>query len=121
MTSALWLPQPMPWNPPSHDDDVVIAIRALATGTANSAHQALVWRYLMYVTKASDEFQDLSFRPGGEEGRRATDFADGSRFVGMMIRKLLRPEFTPKSKIPEIPPTIQKRMRQRREKKIVAA
>jgi hypothetical protein len=54
----------------------------------------------MYVTAASEEFQDLSYRPG-EQGIRATDFAEGKRFVGQQVRKLLRPELTPKPKPPE--------------------
>lgn len=115
----MWLPKPLPWIPPDHDDATVYAIRAVAEGLANDSQQKLFWRYLMYVTKASDEFQDLSFRPSGEKaGARgeATDFAEGMRFVGMMIRKLLRPEFTPKSQDAE-PATksVQQRLRDRRQ------
>lgn len=28
---------------------------------------------------------DLSYRPGGNDGRRDTDFAEGKRFVGMHL------------------------------------
>lgn len=34
--------------------------------------------------------RDLSYRPGGEEGRRDTDFAEGKRFVGLQIGFLLK-------------------------------
>jgi hypothetical protein len=115
MPTTAWLPKPWPWLPSDYSDDVVMAVRQLADGKANEAQQKLAWRWLMYVTAASDEFQDLSFRPGGEDGRRATDFADGKRFVGMQVKKLLRPELTPKP-IETSPASlsVQKRLRSRR-------
>src|SRR5262245_13186098 len=90
-----WLPKAEPWATPDHDDLVVQAVRALWAGNANAAQQETLRNWLMYVTKASDEFQDLSFRPEKYGGQRATDFAEGMRFVGMQVRKLLRPEYTP--------------------------
>lgn len=116
--TAVWLPKSLPWIPPDHTDEVVMAIRAFEAGNANAGQQQTAWRYLMYLTRASGEFQDLSFRPGGAEGRRATDFAEGMRFVGMMLRKLLRPEFTPQPKTPALPVSVQKRFRERRAKKV---
>jgi len=111
----MWLPKKNPWIPPDHDEHVVYAVRALAEGIASDSQQKLVWRYLMYVTGASEEFADLSYRPDSEGGRRDTDFAEGKRFVGLMIRKLLRGEFTPKSNPTEALTTVQQRLRQRRE------
>ena len=96
----VWRPKPEPHNPPDYDDDVIMAVRSFAEGVANGQQQKLVWTWLMYVTAASDEFQDLSYRPG-EMGTRATDFAEAKRFVGMQFRKMLRPELTPKLKTPE--------------------
>ena len=90
-----WLPRAEPHLPPYHDPDVVLAIRAWSMGTATPEQQKLSWRYAMYVTKASDEFQDLSYRPG-DKGALATAFAEGSKFAGMMLRKLLHPSLTPK-------------------------
>jgi hypothetical protein len=112
-----WLPKPLPWIPPDYSDDVVMAVRAFEAGNANEAQQKMVWRYLMYVTKATDEFQDLSFRPGGGTAGapgEATNFAEGSRFVGMMFRKLLRAELTPKPPVTSVPLPVQKRMKARR-------
>lgn len=117
---AAWLPKPLPWMSPDYTDDVVMAIRAFEAGNANEGQQKTVWRYLMYLTKASEEFQDLSFRPSGANSGapgEATFFAEGSRFVGMMLRKLLRPECTPKPQSSKAPLPIQKRMRQRRTEK----
>ena len=115
-----WRPKAEPHTPPDYDDDVVMAVRGLATGTASDQQQKLFWTWLMYVTAASEEFQDLSYRPG-EMGIRATDFAEGKRFVGQQIRKMLRPELTPKMRKPEVPvrPTLQgiRAKRQKRQAK----
>lgn len=92
-----WLPRRLPWASPWYDDDIVLAVRAVADGVANQGQQKLFWRYLMYVTGASDEFADLSFRPDDLGGDRGTVFAEGKRFVGNEIRKMLRPELTPKT------------------------
>jgi len=110
----MWLPKKHPWLPPDHDDATVYAVRALAEGLANDSQQKLAWRYLMYVTGASEEFADLSYRPDTEGGSRDTAFAEGKRFVGMMIRKLLRGEFTPKSEATAAPESVRERLRQRR-------
>jgi hypothetical protein len=90
-----WSPKKDPWMPPDYDDVVVYAIRALALGKANAHQQGVAWKWLQYVTGASDEFADLSFRPGAE-GQIATTFAEGKRFVGLQIRKMLHPALTPK-------------------------
>lgn len=117
MIPTPWLPKPLPWEAPDYTDDVVMSVRALVEGKANAAQQQMVWRYLMYLTKGSDEFQDLSFRPSspktGMQGE-ATIFAEGSRFIGMMLRKLLRPECTPRPSTPSPSLSIQKRLRARR-------
>ena len=110
-----WMPQAEPHFPPwgAGDPEIVMAIRAFKDGVANAAQQQLAWKYLMFVTGASEEFADMSYRPDERGGRRATDFAEGKRFVGLQLRKLLRSEFTPKPQTPVTPPSIQKRMRAR--------
>lgn len=110
-----WLPKAEPHLPPdgSDDEQVIQAIRAFEAGIANAAQQQLAWRYLMYVSGASEDFADLSYRPLSKGGAAATNFAEGKRFVGLMLRKLLRPEYTPKPQAQPAPPTIQKRMRDR--------
>jgi len=102
-----WRPRERPWLPPWHDEQVTYAIRAVAEGNANEGQQKLFWRYLMYVTGTSDEFNDLSYRPDSE---RDGIFAEGKRFVGLMIRKLLRSEFTPQ---PQQAPTQTRRTRRK--------
>ena len=34
---------------------------------------------------------DMTFQLGGEDGRRASDFADGRRYVGQQIIRLIQP------------------------------
>lgn len=119
MPATPWLPKPLPWMSPDYTDDVVMAIRAFEAGNANEGQQRTVWRYLMYVTRASEEFADLSFRPEDKGGERATIFAEGARFVGLMLRKLLRAECTPKTQSPQSNQPIQKRMRARRAGKVI--
>lgn len=100
LTSArAWAPKKDPWMAPDRDDAVIWATLAFAKGQASESQQRLLWDWIMYSTGASDEWADLSFRPG-EEGRRATDFAEGKRFVGIQLRSNLHPIRRPK----EAPP-----------------
>ncbi len=95
-----WMPKAEPHLPPDYDDMVIMAVRAFAVGKANEGQQKLAWDYLMYLTAASEEFQDLSYRPGGAKGRRSSDLAEGRRAVGIFYRKLLHPALTPIEKTP---------------------
>ena len=90
-----WRAKAKPYFPPDWDEDVLWAVRQLSQGKASSGQQHVLWDWLMYVTAASDEHADLSYRPGNEEGRRDTDFAEGKRFVGLQVRKMLNPALTP--------------------------
>jgi hypothetical protein len=96
MQRKKWLPKKSPYLPPDYDEEVIYAVIALTKGVASDAQQMLVWKYIMYLSGASEEFQDLSYRPGNE-GQRDTDFAEGKRFVGIMLRKLLLPELIPEN------------------------
>lgn len=90
-----WFPKAHPHHPPDYDEQVIYAVRAWSQGKASEGQQIMAWDYVMYVTGASEQFNDLSYRPDKDGGTRAMDFAEGKRFVGLMIRKLLRPEVTP--------------------------
>lgn len=85
-----WVPKKDPWLSPDYDDRVIYAVRAFANGTASPAQQAIVWRWIAYIT----EVDGLPYR-AGTEGQRDTDFALGKMFVGQQIRKMLHPELTP--------------------------
>jgi len=77
---------PQPWHPARYEDADIYAVQALAGGTANSGQQK---RALEWILIDLCGVRDLSFRTGAEEGRRATDFAEGKRFVGLQIAKLM--------------------------------
>ena len=86
-----WRHHKDPWNPLDYDEDVVFAFRQFAEGKANEGQQQTVLRWLQYACGVG-EYADLSFRPGGQDGERLTTFAEGRRFVGLQMLKLLTPE-----------------------------
>jgi hypothetical protein len=83
-------PKLKPYDPPEYDERSLMAIRALWNGTANAAQQADVRDWLQYIT-GTGAFADLSFRPGGAEAERETAFAEGKKFVGLQLLKMLHP------------------------------
>lgn len=91
-------PQPKaaswPWSPIpksvdggfGFEDADPFALQAVAAGNASSAQQQ---RAIAFIRNVICEGERLSFWPGGEDGRRATDFAEGKRFVSIQIRRFL--------------------------------
>ncbi len=73
-----------PWYPVEYEIADAGAIQALMRGEAGPEQQrrALAW----IIEKASGTY-DVQYYPG-DAGRRDTDFALGSRFVGQQIIKL---------------------------------
>jgi hypothetical protein len=90
MSTPEWKAKANPWEPPAYDETVIYAVRAVHAGTANAAQQKLFWSWLQYASGADD----ISFRPG-DAGQWATSFAEGKRFIGQQVRKLLHPSLTP--------------------------
>jgi len=76
-----------PWFPVEFEDADVFALQALEAGVANEGQQK---RAMTFVREKLCEENRLEFWPGGEDGRRASDFAGGKRFVALQIRRLLR-------------------------------
>lgn len=74
---------------PAFDVDDIAAMQACVRGNASpqQAKRAIDW-----VMAEAARVHDMSFQLGGEEGRRLTDFAEGRRYVGHQIRRLLQPE-----------------------------
>ena len=72
---------PVPYGKPE-----VAAIKALEAGNATPEMQR---RALKWIIETVAGYYDLSFRPG-EDGRRETDFAEGKRFVGAQIVKMVK-------------------------------
>lgn len=79
-------PRDAAWMPPTYDYADVIALKALAEGNANEAQQkrALDW----IITTCAGTYE-LSFRSDADGGERETAFAEGRRFAGMQIVKLV--------------------------------
>lgn len=78
----------MPHRPAEYDEAVIMAVRAFADGKANDGQQKTVWNWILHDVCQVD---GMSYRAGGLEGQRATDFAEGKRFVANQIRKMLNP------------------------------
>jgi hypothetical protein len=64
---------PQPWDPVMLERHEVSALKAL------TPHALSALEKITAVDRAS-------FAAGGEDGRRATDFAEGRRWVGLSIR-----------------------------------
>lgn len=73
-------------TPAIYDKTVLMAIRACIAGKANEGQQQMAMDWI--ITKASNLY-DMSYREG--DGA-ATAFAEGRRFVGNQIVKMLREE-----------------------------
>lgn len=74
-----------PWFPPNWDIADAGAIQALVRGDAMPHQQQ---RALKFIVEKLCATYDVSFRPGGLEGQRETDFAEAKRWVGLQIIKL---------------------------------
>lgn len=84
---ALKLPPGAPYAPTPYSVEDVTALQALDSGRDVPAYVAK--RALDWIILHCAGTYDLSFRPG-EQGDRETAFAEGRRFVGLQIVKLLK-------------------------------
>ena len=84
------MPKPEPHHSEDWDEDVWAAVNAFANGLANEAQQKTVWAWLEYVTRTGG-YEDVSYRPGGDEAARASAYADGKKHVGLQMKKMLHP------------------------------
>ena len=78
---------PAPWAEPEYSKADVIAIQRVAAGDAEPIHQKRVIDIL--VNKIAETY-NLSFRPDDDGGERATAFAEGKRYVGSQLVKLMK-------------------------------
>lgn len=72
------------WAPPDYEVADAAAFQALARGDASEHQQK---RALEYLVNTLCGTYDLSYRPSGD---RDTAFAEGRRFVGLQVVKLLK-------------------------------
>lgn len=71
-------------RPPEYDVAIVSAFQSLQRGDASAHLQRIALQWL--IEKAAMTY-DLSFSPDGE---RATSFAEGRRFVGLQVVKMMK-------------------------------
>ena len=83
-----------PDQPAPFEEADVYAVQALFTGTANDGQQK---RAVKWILEEACKVKDLPWVAGGLEGQRATDFANGRKFAGHQILKMLELRFTPKT------------------------
>jgi hypothetical protein len=80
-----------PWQSPRIEDADIFALQAVAKGIANDGQQRRAFDYVVRVLCETDR---MTFWPGSDDGRRATDFAEGKRWVGIQLRRIekMRPD-----------------------------
>lgn len=78
---------PEPWGSFEPDPADLAAVKALVAGVANEGQQKAV---LALIINRLCGTYDLSFRPGGLAGVRASDFAEGKRYVGNQLVRLTK-------------------------------
>jgi hypothetical protein len=76
-----------PWAPAIYDVADVAAIQSMTRGEATAEQQK---RAIKWIIESACGTYDQTYWPGGEDGRRNTDFAEGKRFVGNSIVKMTR-------------------------------
>lgn len=75
-----------PWVAPLWDLPDAAALQAVARGEADGAQQICALKFIVEMIAAT---YDGSFRPGAD-GDRVTAFAEGKRYVGLQIVKLVK-------------------------------
>jgi hypothetical protein len=72
-----------PWHPVPYDKDDVYALKSLATGTANEGQQKHAIKYIVEAIAAT--YDETYF----SDSERNSAYAQGRRFVGLSIVKLI--------------------------------
>lgn len=80
-----------PWKPPHWELADAKALQLLEKGTASPEMQQ---RALAYIVNVLCGTYELSYRPGAGDGERDTALAEGRRFVGLQVVKLLKTDLS---------------------------
>lgn len=75
-----------PWLPVQATLQSASAVKALSRGEATPDQQRFL---LEWLVRECCKVYDMSYRPGSTEGERDTTFAEGRRFPGLQVLKLL--------------------------------
>lgn len=82
--------EPAPWSLPLAElnklPSEIAAVRAVAEGAADEHQQRMAVAFI--CSRLCGE-RKMSFWPGGEDGKRATDFAEGKRWVAIQLRRVV--------------------------------
>ena len=80
-------PRPRAWTPVDYTVQIARAVQAVARGDASEREQKMAMDWI--IVQAAGAYE-LSFRSdGGDGGERETAFAEGRRFVGLQLVKLV--------------------------------
>lgn len=77
---------PLPWQLPVLTHSEIVAIQQLEQGAADQYQQRVAWACIREKLCGAEI---MSFWPG-EDGRRATDFHEGKRWVALQLRRISR-------------------------------
>jgi len=102
----------VPWQLPPIENADIFALQAVAKGIANEGQQRRAWEYVVRILCATDLMTfwlDPVRNLSGVDAQRATDFAEGKRWVGVQLRRIerLRPDMARELGLPpsqETPP-----------------
>lgn len=76
-----------PYEPTKTPPHIMDAFQSLEAGCANETQQKAALHWLI---NGLCRTYDLSFRPGGMDAQRDTDFAEGRRAVGLEVVLMLK-------------------------------
>lgn len=79
-------PRDPAWKPVAWEIADEVALKAMATGEASPDQQR---RAMDWIVRQAAGTYELSFRSDADGGERETAFAEGRRFVGLQIVKLV--------------------------------
>ena len=92
MSTRTARPKQEPWEPAELTKAELLAVKQVAAGAATDMQQKLCMDTIIYKFCG---YYDISFRPDGAGGARATDFSEGKRFVASrIVEALQRPNYT---------------------------
>jgi len=94
--------QRLPWDPIDLTRSELASIKAVADGVAQGEQQRIAFRAIQLKLCAVDQ-ASFTVLPGSEDGRRATDFAEGKRWVGLTLRQVLGHQYPVNPRGPEPP------------------
>lgn len=85
-TKPVVIPANAPYQPVSLTQEIAWAIKGVATGTADAGQQSIFMKWLVWDCAKTYE---MSFRAEGPHPQKDQDFAEGKRFVGNSLIRVI--------------------------------